>query len=113
MPFELGQAPDRPNICIGTDNYHTPGWLTDRAIALFQKTGYSVEVNRPYSGSIVPRDYYQTDRRVASIMIEINRGLYMDAVSGQKIMEFKSVKGSIAAVVPELKSEFVTETVEQ
>ncbi len=108
MPFELDQAPSRPNICIGTDEFHTPDWLTDKAMDLFQKAGYSVAVNRPYSGSIVPLYYYQVDKRVASIMIEINRGLYMDEETGLKTPEFSSVKDTISTVGLRLKTEFDT-----
>jgi len=113
MPFELDQTPNRPNICIGTDSFHTPDWLQDRTLDLFQKAGYSVEVNRPYAGSIVPLDYYQVNRRVASIMIEINRRRYMNEVSGLKSPEFKRVEDNISTVVQKLKSEFEIRSVKQ
>ncbi len=108
MPFELDQSPGRPNICIGTDNFHTPAWLAKRTVDMFQKAGYSVKVNRPYSGSIVPLDYYQVDKRVASIMIEINRGLYMDEHTGLKTPEFSSAKDTISTAGLRLKAEFDT-----
>ncbi|MBQ3663473.1 MAG: N-formylglutamate amidohydrolase [Clostridia bacterium] len=37
-----------------------------------------MEMNRPYSGSMVPLAYYRKDRRVMSLMIEVNRSLYME-----------------------------------
>ncbi len=110
MPFEIDQAPKRPNICIGTDDFHTPDWLAHRTVDLFQKAGYLVEINRPYSGSIVPPDYYQIDSRVASIMIEINRGLYMDEVTGLKIPGFETIKDNISSVVHKLKSKIETKS---
>jgi N-formylglutamate amidohydrolase len=33
--------------------------------------------NRPFGGTIVPKIVYQQDHRVSSVMIEINRRLYM------------------------------------
>lgn len=35
-------------------------------------------VNTPYSGAITPLDYYRKNRNVISVMIEINRGLYLN-----------------------------------
>jgi len=43
MPFEFDQAPERPDICLGVDTFHTPDWLTANAVKLFQSHGYSVE----------------------------------------------------------------------
>jgi len=80
--------------------------LADRVIDLFRKKGYSVEVNRPYSGSIVPLDYYQMEKRVSSIMIEINRELYMDEKTGEKTPSFIAVKESISQVITKLVPEF-------
>ena len=35
-------------------------------------------VNRPYNGAIVPARHYGLDLRVESVMIEINRRLYLE-----------------------------------
>lgn len=78
-PFkrDLDQQTPRPGICIGTDEYHTPSDLVDFTYRYFKWAGYTVQLNTPYSGSIVPMDYYQKNDRVHSIMIEVNRDLYM------------------------------------
>jgi N-formylglutamate amidohydrolase len=34
-------------------------------------------IDEPYSGSLVPMKYYQKNRQVKSIMLEVNRKLYM------------------------------------
>ena len=78
LPYEPDQDSERPDICIGTDDYHTPGKLSDTVGWFFKRKGYSVGYNRPYAGSIVPLKYYQKDKRVSSVMIEINRRLYID-----------------------------------
>ncbi len=78
LPYEFDQNPDRPDICIGTDPAHTPQQLEDLICRFFRTKGYSVELNRPFAGCIVPLKYYQKDRRVMSVMIEINRRLYID-----------------------------------
>jgi len=78
-PFkrDLNQSQPRPDICIGTDSYHTPPGLIKFSETYFRLAGYSVMINNPYLGSIVPMEYYQKDIRVQSIMIEINRDLYL------------------------------------
>lgn len=78
LPYEEDQAPDRPDICIGTDRSHTPDPLRDMAVETFRQLGWSVALDRPFSGAIVPMRFYQRDLRVNAIMVEINRSLYMD-----------------------------------
>lgn len=51
--------------------------LVDSIIKIFEVSGYSCSINTPFSGSIVPLEYYKKDMRVKSIMIEINRSIYM------------------------------------
>jgi len=106
MPFEIDQARERPDICLGIDAFHTPDRLTASAEELFQSHGYSVEINSPYAGSIVPHDHYHADRRVMSIMIEVKRGLYMDEKTGRKNHGFKNVKKNISRIVQNLNSSF-------
>lgn len=78
-PFrrDLNQHTPRPAICIGTDEFHTPSGLLDFTYTYFKLAGYKVQVNSPYSGSIVPLNFYRIDDRVHSIMIEVNRNIYM------------------------------------
>ena len=42
-----------------------------------QRLGYSTVRNEPFSGTIVPLKHYRKDQRVQSLMIEINRKLYV------------------------------------
>ena len=69
----------RPDICLGFGG-STPQWLLDCCQKLFQQRGYSVAMNFPYSGCLVP-DRFQGDSRVPAIMIEINRRLYLEPAS--------------------------------
>ncbi|HLS31275.1 MAG TPA: N-formylglutamate amidohydrolase [Flavobacteriaceae bacterium] len=79
VPFvsDIEQDSDRPDFCLGTDDFHTPEWLTDMVYLHLTKLGYSVELNNPYKGTIVPMKYYKKNSDVHSIMIEVNRKLYM------------------------------------
>ena len=77
-PFEtdLIKERDRPDICIGTDDFHTPDWLKTRVVSQFESLGYKVKINNPYSGTIVPLKHYKKNKEVSSIMIEVNRKLF-------------------------------------
>ena len=65
----------RPDFNIGTDSYHTPKYIIDKSVNYFESKGYTLGIDTPYSGSIVPMKYYHKDKRVNSIMLEVNRGL--------------------------------------
>jgi N-formylglutamate amidohydrolase len=91
LPYEDDQDPDRPDICIGTDQSHTPGALRELAVRTCQELGWSVAVDRPFSGALVPMRFYQEDFRVRAIMVEVNRGLYMDERSGVRLDCFDDV----------------------
>jgi N-formylglutamate deformylase len=90
LPYELDQTSARADICIGTDAFHTPLSVRDAIVAAAEEEGYSVAVNAPFAGALVPLSAYQKDRRVLSVMIEVNRRLYMDEDSGLKRHDFES-----------------------
>lgn len=71
------QDPNRPDICIGTDPFHTPNWLASAVVQVYRDAGYDVRVNWPFSGTMVPATHYRKDNRLLSVMIDINRRLYM------------------------------------
>jgi len=73
---DLEKNKSRPDICIGTDNDHTPQFLIDLIKLAFENYGYSVELNYPYSGTMIPT-IFQNNKNVYGIMIEINKKLYM------------------------------------
>ena len=72
------QTTPRPDICIGTDAFHTPANLIKTVVDVFEENGYLVKINSPYAGTMMPLVYYKKNSAVQSIMIEINRKLYID-----------------------------------
>lgn len=102
LPYEMDQGEYRPDIGIGTDAYHTPAWLACFICHYFQKHGYETDLNRPFSGAIVPEKYYNRERRVISIMIEINRGLYMCG-NDRDEEGYRRVKKDIAGLIAGLR----------
>ena len=91
VPFS--DSPLSPDICIGTDAFHTPQNLAYAALDYFKNEGYSVEVNNPYAGCIIPKQFYQIDNAVKGLMIEINKRLYMDKgiVNDEKVQSLNTV----------------------
>ncbi len=85
----------RPQFGICTDPFHTPADLTQKCSDYFTRAGYSVGINTPFSGTIVPLKHYGKDLRVNSIMIEVRRDLYMDEASGRKNGRFMKIRSLI------------------
>jgi N-formylglutamate amidohydrolase len=102
LPYEPDQSPDRPDICLGTDATHTPAWLTELAVASFADAGFRVAVNRPFAGALVPAAHYRRDTRVIALMVEVNRGLYMDELGGQRLPTFGAFAKQLQSIVREL-----------
>jgi N-formylglutamate deformylase len=99
LPYELDQRLDRPHICIGTDPFHTPVELADGAMKGFQLHGYTVALDRPFAGALVPATFYHRDAKVAALMIEVNRALYMDESTGEKSIRFDETRAAITEVL--------------
>jgi N-formylglutamate amidohydrolase len=77
------------DLCIGVDGYHTPGDLVEATKRVGGAYFRSIEINHPYSGSLVPMQFYQKDKNVFSIMIEINRKSYAKQSGGlERMQEF-------------------------
>ena len=78
LPCEHYQDARRPEFCLGTDEFHTPKALVANVERELSRRGYSVLRNEPFPGCLVPLEYLQRDGRVLSLMIEVNRSLYMN-----------------------------------
>ncbi len=83
LPSEPDQRPHRPDICIGTDDFHTPAELTAALQTSLRGEGLVVRRDAPFAGTIVPLRHYRADARVSSVMVEVRRGLYCDESTGE------------------------------
>jgi N-formylglutamate amidohydrolase len=99
LPCDRDQQPDRPDICIGTDEFHTPPQLADALVDAFGTTGWTVKLNSPFAGALVPIHHYKKKRNLAAVMIEVNRALYIDETTGERFQCFSSVARTIREVV--------------
>jgi N-formylglutamate amidohydrolase len=66
LPYELDQTAQRADFCIGTDPFHTPTSVRDAIVAAVKEAGYSVTIDAPFAGALVPLASYCTDRRIWS-----------------------------------------------
>ena len=104
-PFkrDLDQSFNRPDFNIGTDPYHTPQRLVDFSVDFFHRLGYSVGIDWPYRGSIVPLEQYGKNKQVESIMLEVNRALYLKEPSNEKSDRYPEIKRVVGEYIRGLK----------
>ncbi len=102
LPYELHSQEFRPDICIGADDFHTPKEVAEYFYNAFSGLGYKVSINTPFCGSIVPLKYYGKNNNVHSVMLEINRSLYMDENTGNKNENFSNIKQGIFKIITTL-----------
>ena len=102
LPFEKDQRQPRPDICIGTSDFHTPEAVVSTIERRCHANGYTTMRNAPYSGTMVPSRYYLADSRVQSVMIELNRRLYMDETTGGKLASFSRLRDFLSGLLREL-----------
>jgi len=93
LQCSLCQGDAKFDFNIGTDAFHTPTEWIDASVKFFADRGFRLGIDEPYSGSIVPMKHYQNDIRVKSIMLEVNRNLYMnnDCYRGSGFFAIKEV----------------------
>lgn len=92
LPYEMADSPNtRPDICIGTDDFHTSDELAGAFTAAFRRAGWRVSLNEPFAGALVPASRYRRDARVGAVMVEVNRRLYMREVDATLSADFEDV----------------------
>lgn len=91
-----------PDICIGVNNdFSTSKTLTDFVQSYFENLGYSTSINFPYSGTMLPNNIESTTHNLYSIMIEINKRIYLE--NNIKSAQFEKLKNEIETLVEEIK----------
>ena len=98
-PYEADRKRPRPDICLGTDSLHTPDHLKVTLKQKFKAEGFTVKQNSPYTGAMIPKAYYGKDGRVHSVMIEINRALYMDEERLEKKADFGATARTVCRII--------------
>lgn len=91
-----------PDICIGYEENH----VYEELVAIIQEefTGYEIGINTPYAGSLVPTNYWGKDLRVKSVMIEINKRIYLEPDNITKSKDFETIKQKLNNILQKLLS---------
>lgn len=90
--YRLFKYQDVPDICIGIEERFYSKKLINYFINYFKSNGYTVAINYPYSGSIIPNKYYKANNvEILSIMIEINKRVYINDFDNFKKVLKKSL----------------------
>ncbi len=89
--------PELPDICIGYEDAHADHELVKIISDAFWE--FDIGINVPYAGSLVPTDYWQKDFRVRSVMIEINKKLYLEEDNVTKSAGFEVIKKKISKIL--------------
>ena len=96
LPYEMADpSKARPDICIGADDFHTSEGLAAAFSTTFQLEGWSVSLNDPFPGALVPASRYRRDRRVEAVMVEVNRRLYLQEDDSTLLPDFSETAGRI------------------
>lgn len=74
-----GDRPKRitPDICIGSDTFHTPLALLFSAVRHFKNLGYNVKVNDPFDAIIVPKRFFHKNSDLCAMSVYLNDRLYV------------------------------------
>jgi N-formylglutamate amidohydrolase len=98
LPYELHAAGPRPAVCLGTDEFHTPGWLLDAARAAFGECA-EIALNTPFSGCYVPLRHHRSTSEVSALMLEIRRDTYLHEPAGPRTAGFRALAQALAVLI--------------
>ena len=107
LPYEIDQDDDRADFCIGTDAIHTPLGLSKAVSKCIEGLGYSVALNKPFSGTIVPLSMLGGTEKIFSVMIEINRKLYMDESTQTILPAYDDIKAAVNKILESISTFFI------
>ena len=85
-----------PDICIGYDEFHKDEKLVETIKEVFKE--YKVTINSPYAGSLVPTKYYMKDNRVKSVMLEVNKKLYLKEDNITPSKAFSDISSKLSSI---------------
>lgn len=75
----FGYTENLPDICLGYDDEWFSESDTLRLKSYIEKLGYSCALNYPYTGALVPMDFYCNKMpELRSVMLEVNRRVYLE-----------------------------------
>lgn len=85
LKYELHKELNRPDICIGIDNFHYDEKITNEILYIINKFNFTYSINEPFSGCMIPSKYYKKEKNVIGVMIEINKKLFENSSDKEKV----------------------------
>ncbi len=94
----------RPDIIVG-DRYGTScdSRYVECVESALRRRGYKVQRNKPYAGGYITEYFGSISRSCDALQIEVNRGLYMDERTLQRLPRFDKVAADMSDVIGELE----------
>lgn len=93
----------RPEIVLG-DRFgaSASGEVVGLVEAAFQRQGFRVSRNAPFSGAYVAQHYGRPGRRQHAVQVEIDRALYMNELTLRPNAAFETIRRRISAAIAEI-----------
>jgi N-formylglutamate amidohydrolase len=108
---QMGRKGEHGDFVLGDrDGTTCDGDFTDFVACSLRGMGYEVHVNDGYKGVEIVRRQGRPGERRHSLQIEVDRALYMDQRTLEKLPGFEQVKADLATMVAELR-DFIAERV--
>lgn len=73
--------------------------LTAAAESVLRRLGYSVQRNKPYAGGFITEHYGNPGSGAHALQIEINRGVYMNEATFERLPAFAGLTADLASLV--------------
>lgn len=102
LDCDNNQTDYRADVCLGYDEFHVPSDVIQAIEDKIKKLGLAVSHNSPFAGSIVPLRFYRKDNRVKSLMIEINKRIYMNEVTFTKRKQFDKISKLVCGAIQQV-----------
>ena len=77
--------------------------MIDSAIAFFKDRNFTLGIDQPFEGTMVPMEFYKKNKNVESIMLEVNRKLYLKEGTNEKSENYKEIKKVVQEYLQHLK----------
>jgi len=95
-PTHADAGKPRADFCLGNIGYTTSSKeFVEYLAAEIKKLGYSVTINTPYEGNELNRRHGAPAKGIESIMVEINKKLFMDTKTFRKTEGFAKLKADL------------------